>query len=358
MKPIVLAMIIIVTILLLVILVLLLVYLFLRPLMNRDGKISDNTVNKESDHTVNSRNIVDGPRVGMFVRVKDEYNIVEFCKYYYALGIDFILFQDDYSVTPVESVLITAKIPPSKYQIIIAHLDETGTFTDRFKNEILPLLKKHMEYCLYVDIDEYLFLGKRANVQSWVMSYKPFDQLKINWLLFGSNGLISTNDMPHSRLVTNFTASNTVLNKHVKSLVRLSAVDSTTNPHFFELLPGKKTINMLGNKSKAGPFEDLKEVGDVYIAHYHVQDALRFVQRKLMRKVNNMGTSSGVHAFANSSPLDVAVSLQKGTIIDDFNQHGLTGQFNGIFDMWTSHNCNDVPNFNLLESSAYRTIIW
>ena len=234
---------------------------------------------------------------GIYVRNKDEVNFIEFMEHYYSLGFDYIIILDDHSKIHPSSIICNKFI--NKYKIIqiektiidkftnsIDYLNDNGIFI----SSILPELKKHMDYCLYVDMDEYLVIKKYKNINEVIDYYQPFDQLKINWLFFGNNDIKICQDL--SNLKPLFTKSALKLNRHVKSIVNLNKIQNLYNPHFFTTKNGI-TKNILNKLTDESPFEEnicnycFKEI-DLYIAHYITQDTYSFIRRRFCRGTTNL----------------------------------------------------------------------
>ena len=126
----------------------------------------------------------------------------------------------------------------------------------------------------------------------------PFDVLKINWLLFGSNNLFENNT---NSIINTFNKSDTKLCKEtggIKSLTRLSKIDIEKNqygPHCLPILKNSIVKNIFNNIlptyekiSEATPFLSDNEsyTNNIYIAHYASQDYKTFIKRKFTNKGN------------------------------------------------------------------------
>lgn len=48
---------------------------------------------------------------------------------------------------------------------------------------------KKYDWMLYLDSDEFLILNKHNKVRNFLNMYNNYDQVGINWLMFGSNNL-------------------------------------------------------------------------------------------------------------------------------------------------------------------------
>ena len=134
-------------------------------------------------------------RTGVYVNVKNEKRIIEFIQYYIKIGIEYFIILDDDSDSDVNEILVAVNINRDIYSIIYTNgrrfLHGIYNSKELWNNELIPLLKHHaIDYVLYVDADELLYPGKFGNMSNLLKHYEPFDSLKINMLLFGSNNLI------------------------------------------------------------------------------------------------------------------------------------------------------------------------
>lgn len=240
-------------------------------------------------------------RIGVYVRCKDEQNIIEFIEHYYNLGFDFIVFLDHNSKKPIQEVIIDKKYE-NKYYILRTEGSmrelNCGVF---FKNNILPILEKYMDYCLYVDMDEYIVIKKFNNIKDAIETYMPFDMLKINWLGFGDNNIDYIEDISNIKKI--FTRSAPKLDKHVKSLAKVSSINTCNteiSPHVFCLKNNSIIKNVKNEISDIGPFEyntikyELSDI-DIYLAHYMVQGKNNFLIRRYGAYGYNMHRMKGMN---------------------------------------------------------------
>jgi hypothetical protein len=305
-------------------------------------------------------------RVGIYTRCKDEDNLIEFMEHYYSIGFNFILIYDDSSIPPIKDVLHDKFT--NKYEIIdISKFpNSTPQETSRRHNDgnffveyILPKIQKYMDYCLYVDIDEYLVLKNFINIKEVIEYYQPFDQLKINWILFGNN-YIKNAEHKRDRLIPTFKRSAQYCNIHVKCLTRVNKINTARNPHFFLTFHGKNK-NILNETTNESPFEEklVNYRGEdipIYIAHYIVQGTYSFVKRRFCRytanvgalmDTYNLGSITDVLKYFNDN-IDIIVDFMHGDRDD-----GILPQYKLAIEsirqgFFNSHNCNEIENSDLM----------
>jgi len=268
-------------------------------------------------------------KIGVFSVMKDEYNVIEFMEHYYELGFEYIVIYDDNSLVPIQDVignrfkekyLILDKksFPEIEYYLSNSTSKSIWDISIEFHESLVKNECKHniyketdyknhsiftffwnkyfqtklsslMEYCFFIDGDEYLYIKYNKKIQDIFDLYMPFDQLKINWLFFGSNdkGL-----KYYTEVKKRIIKSSKHFNKHVKSLFKLDSVISMPTTHAAQVNGVNKNIlneiSILPNH----PFEDkIVEIEywevDIYLAHYHIKSLQDFFLRRFCRMTHN-----------------------------------------------------------------------
>ena len=237
-------------------------------------------------------------RTAVYVNVKNEKRIVEFINYYIKIGIDFFLILDDDSREDVNEVLIKNNINKDIYEVIYTNgrkfLWGIYNSKDLWDKELMPILmQNHIDYVLYVDADEFLYIGKFKNITDVINYYTPFDSLKINWLIFGSNNMIENIT---DSIIFQFNKSSKTLSDYVKCLTKVSSICTDKNKGFF---PNPHTINVYNGitkniynevvDSRVTLTEKIKQddytFAPIYIAHYMCQDITTYIERKISCKI-------------------------------------------------------------------------
>ena len=57
-------------------------------------------------------------------------------------------------------------------------------------NACIDLFYDCFEWIAFLDVDEFLVLKNKNDVNSWLNCYDKYDAVGVNWRYYGSNGLI------------------------------------------------------------------------------------------------------------------------------------------------------------------------
>lgn len=275
--------------------------------------------------------------IGVFTRIKDEPNIEEFIIYYYNLGFRIFLFNDDYSCQSVKSIidnnLNINKLKDIKTLIYtFENKDDSLKYLNNtaFWDFWMPKIKENMDYCLYVDMDEYLVLRYNLNnINDVIEFYKPFDQLKINWLFYGNNNHKQINNF--NSYLKNFIMSNNELNKHCKVLVDTKKIIGCNNPHYFIMEKNSIIKNINNIETNNGPFEDntldlnIKKL-NIYISHFMTGTTEMFFKRRFLRKTDNLIDQSQLNIDIINNTL-IFYNNNKDTIINYIHNMDLSNDY-------------------------------
>lgn len=237
-------------------------------------------------------------KIMLFTNARDEKNINEWIAHHFLLGFDKIFIFDHLSQVPISCPRFNGKL-------VICRVNESkNNIKLDFMNRALNVaLSNNADWMLYLDADEYLCINNYDNVKSFLINFKEADTIGINWLMFGSNNLVSH---PSGSLVENFTKSDTRLNKHVKSFVRPECVKRIVNPHYYIISNASRCYNAFGFRMPNGPFNDIPMPffkSPIYVAHYYVQSEEEYKKRKgrLMDDGSrpNIPKSEEIHSMHN-----------------------------------------------------------
>lgn len=165
----------------------------------------------------------------------------------------------------------------------------------------------NVDWFIYLDADEFIILNNNfIGVKQLLNNYKGAESLALNWLMFGSNNLIKE---PDGLILDNYTKSDLILNKHVKSFVRPYAAINATNPHFYNVLNKSRMLAL--NKVLDGSEQYSFNTWDIpyhkasaFIAHYLYQSEETYINRKVNLPADDTGNKRGnmgsqIHAFHN-----------------------------------------------------------
>ena len=158
-----------------------------------------------------------------------------------------------------------------------------------------------MDYVLFIDMDEYLYMDKFNNIKELIKSYDEFDLLYIYWKYFGSQKK-KIND--NSKLIKNYIYSRFNTSNCGKSLCKVSSILTMNNPHIFRLKENKKKIiDIYNNKFKCesdilkkNNFKKIKS-NNIYLAHYYFPDILNFLNRRFFSIKETIGLVGSSHFF-------------------------------------------------------------
>jgi hypothetical protein len=243
----------------------------------------------------------------LYTNVQNEERIVEFLKYYIKLGIDYFIILDDNSIKDVKDILLENNFNLNNFSVL--YLGKRKFFDvycskTHWDNEVLPILNdKNIDYVLYVDADEFLYLNKFKHINELINFYSPFDSLKINWLLFGSCKIIKNNS---NSIINTFNKSNNVLAWYVKSITKVLSIDTSKivghNSHVLTIKDNCVSKNILNNiipqsnasnNSEGGGVINYKDA-PIYIAHYILQDVFTYIDRKVTSFMFNRVARNGL----------------------------------------------------------------
>ena len=215
----------------------------------------------------------------LFTNVRDEKNMKEWCAHHLLLGFDYICIFDHKSQIPLQKEFIHFD-----KRVSIVRCEWPNPVKNPLMKQSVNIAKQlNIDWLLYLDADEFLVLNAYQNVKHMLTIFKNADSLAINWLMFGSN---NHKKEPSGTIIENYTKSDLLLNKHVKSFVRPSQVTNISNPHFFHIKNPDRRVSMQYNimdrhypEFNELPIEYIKS--NAYIAHYLYQSEETYINRKL-----------------------------------------------------------------------------
>jgi len=242
-------------------------------------------------------------KIGIFTRYNDTDNIIEFMKYHYSIGINYILIYNDGSSTKLDE----CKKHFSKKMFKIVYFKwidkndiHTLNYSRHFYENILKILRrKNVDYCFHIDNDEYIVLQETRdhdtnpthcnNIHNLVKHYQPFDQVYFNWIFFGDNNIYDASNLS-TLLDKNNKSEICVSSNEPKVLVNVKTAISASSPHFFDRF--NKNRNSIINKNvfnKSGvpltnryiPSDNLSvHRPPAYIAHFSIITLKDFYKKR------------------------------------------------------------------------------
>lgn len=258
-------------------------------------------------------------RIVVCALAKNEHLYInEWVKHYIDLGVDTIYIYDNDELNS----------PSIKDYIDKEYLDKVviknirGMIRKHLQHDIYTgfysKYGKTFDWCLFCDVDEYLF--GVDNVHTWLEQdmYKDAQQIRIRWKLFGDNDLIER-DMSKSVVETFTKEVTSTLNRNLivkgnleiqgKALVRGGLNNVVIrSPHFASF---KKRDNLIPSILPSGrpcnsrvAIEEDYSHETIYIHHYMTKSLKEFINQKLKR------TDA---VYGNNIPLDYYWRINKKT---------------------------------------------
>lgn len=232
-------------------------------------------------------------RVVLFTNARDESHIKEWASHHLLIGFDNIIIFDHKSIVPLEREF---KDFDKRIKIINCHKVETNvklTLMNLAKEIALTL---NADWMIYLDVDEYIILNNGDNnkgIKIFLSNFKGVDQLAINWLMYGTSGLIETLNISKGELILDkYTRSEEILCNHVKTFVKPNEIVSATNPHYYNIKNPSKNFGIDG-KIFNPPFHTVNipfYLSPIYISHYVYQSEKTYIKRKLNTPRDDTGT--------------------------------------------------------------------
>lgn len=239
----------------------------------------------EFKNNINKNNIYGiTKKVALFTNARDEKHIREWAAHHLLIGFDNIIIFDHNSVIPLQTIfhnfdkrvtVIRYKTPPSKNAIKM-----------ELMNKAIKIAKKlNVDWFIYLDADEFIILkNDYKGIKHLLNNYNFAHSLAINWLFFGSNNLVTD---PDGLILGNYTKSDLILDKQVKTFVRPFEAINSNNPHFYNIRDKGRmfALDKFLNGSEPYSFntnnvEYFKT--PAFIAHYVNQSEETFIKRKVL----------------------------------------------------------------------------
>lgn len=218
----------------------------------------------------------------LFTNARDERNILEWAVHHLNLGFDKICILDHKSIVPIKQICINL---PDNVQI--TRVDKDNILKKNLMRYANYYAKTNgFDWMLYLDADEFLVLNKCNNVNIFLQDYLNYDQIGINWLVFGSNYRDSRLNSDET-IIETYKRSDKNLNVHIKSFLNLKVQNFTIiNPHAYCLRNMQKSINVNFKplNADAPHFFNTNEHFsslNAFIAHYIYQSYDEFIEKKV-----------------------------------------------------------------------------
>lgn len=254
----------------------------------------------------------------LFTNVRDEYHILEWAIHHLHLGFTKIHIFDHLSIKPVKDIIQDKFENITVERISSPFANKSGLIVNACRYSI----KNGFDWMLYLDGDEFLVLRNDENVESFLEKYENYQQVGINWLMFGSNGHNKL-PTPTSTMIETYTKCNKTVDQHVKSFVRPNCVVGCGHPHIYNVknpsLFVASTYDVINS-----PFYTNKKGMEIenfnsYIAHYYYQSYHTYVRRKLSRERDDIPNAKWPKADMDQFH-SICNDLSNEEIMNKYNQ--------------------------------------
>jgi len=158
-------------------------------------------------------------KVALVCVAKNEDNYIqEWINYNKKLGFDdIIIYQNDWR-TPIDDP-----------NVIKIEFDGVNQQLNSYKHFINNNYGKY-DWVAFFDVDEFLVLKKHNNIKDFISDYSEFNGIGINWVLFGDNNHTSVVGNNYS-VLERFTKRQIGVDKHIKTICKMSANPNFRSPH-------------------------------------------------------------------------------------------------------------------------------
>jgi hypothetical protein len=239
--------------------------------MMGNRKFNSISLNEENRKSV--KNII------LFTNARDEKNIKEWVAHHLLLGFNLIYIFDHKSKIP-----LSQELNIFKKGVIVERCELDGPIKLWLMMRAAKIATSaSADWMLYLDADEFLVLNAFNNVQKMLKYYLFADSIAINWLMYGTNN--HKKEPKSGLMIENYTRSDLMLNKHVKSFVRPSQVINAITPHYFVMSNPVRmiSINMkpMQNSLSFNEWDIEYTKAAAFIAHYVYQSEESYINRKI-----------------------------------------------------------------------------
>jgi len=226
----------------------------------------------------------------LFTNARDEINILEWIQHHLHLGFDYIYIFDHKSIIPIYNLLQSKHSSSCNLsKVHVFRLDKDIPKINLMKIALQFSIKNHFHWMLYLDCDEFLVLNKEEKVQPFLEKYNQYDQVAMNWLMFGSNYRNDTLK-PNESIIDSYTRSDDQLDKHIKCFLNIQKAKynkiKIVNPHYYLVNNMTLSIDTLfHNLNVIEPHfhysRESYETVPAFIAHYSNQSYQDYINRKI-----------------------------------------------------------------------------
>jgi hypothetical protein len=250
----------------------------------------------------------------LFCNARDEQHILEWIVHHLNLGFDHIYIFDHLSKIPISEIIKKTNI--SKF-VTVSRIEDEILLKYKLVEKSYKIAKFIYDWMIYLDCDEFLYFKNDNNIETFLNNYSIYDQIAINWVMFGSNNL----DLyKNGTILENYTKCENKLDKCVKTFLNLDKlrkidkkiIHFSAHYYLFDDMNDSITVNFKKMNKKDGGYginidknDDYKNIS-CYIAHYIYQSYDTYYSRKVkLRRDDNfkfraVESASEIHSKYNN----------------------------------------------------------
>jgi hypothetical protein len=198
------------------------------------------------------------------IALNEEPYIDEWINYNRILGFSHIYIydnSDDNTLKDKESDFVTIIHFPGSVKQLQAYDLFVTTYKDKHR------------WGAFIDCDEFIVLKKHESIIDFLKDYDDCDGIGLNWLMFGTSHEKNYKNEP---VLSRFRYCASMLNTHVKSIVKLKKVNLFVDPHSPQL------FGLMCNTRRevfSGPFNNNLLSDVAYIHHYYTKSEEEFIKK-------------------------------------------------------------------------------
>ncbi len=208
--------------------------------------------------------------------LKDEEPFLdEWLVYHRMLGVDHFILYDDHPALPLKEFLrchdpYVTVVP---WHGMDRELQGVSSQTKAYEHAVRNQAAAYT-WAAFLDGDEFIVLRHHDHLGAFLAEYPGVSAVSLNWYLFGHNGYFSD---PEGLVTASLTRRKYQASRNVKTIARVSAIESIVTPHHCRLRKGL----WLDANLRPFCFEDLYlgKTERAHINHYHCRSFQRWMRR-------------------------------------------------------------------------------
>jgi hypothetical protein len=226
------------------------------------------------------------------------------------------------SKVPIKNILKNF----SENLVTICDIDTINKKSILLKKSHEYAIKNNYDWLIYLDADEFIVLKEHHTIHAFLEKYTDYEQVLLNWYMFGSNNRDTFNG---GTIIENYTKSAIDLHNQYKTFVCITNIIKNNNKikyynvHVRGLKDMSKSITTRFIKITSNNVfnKEYKEnINDVpaYIAHYVLQAYNIYLQRKVSKPMDHNGE------YRSTIPIDkfhkIHNKIENKEVLDKYNE--------------------------------------